>query len=97
MFFFHANNGMTVNLANEAAAYALGYHTSEAGRLCKHGASYGVMERLKIVEIYFSMTIAASTLPSINMLAKESKCLGKWPGRLWRSTRDLEQSKIEQK
>ena len=64
---------MTMNLAKEAAAHALGFQTSEAGRLYKHGASYSVMERLEIVEIYFSMTNADGTPPSINKLAKEAK------------------------
>ena len=61
MFFFHSDHWMTMNLAKEAAAHALSFQTSEAGRHYKHGASYGVMERLEIVEIYFQMTTANGT------------------------------------
>jgi hypothetical protein len=34
---------MTINLAKEASAHALGFQTIEAGCLYKNGASYGVM------------------------------------------------------
>ena len=42
-----------MNIAKEAAAHALGYQTSEAGGLYRHGAVYNPMERLEIVELFF--------------------------------------------
>ena len=62
-----------MNIAKEAAAHALGYQTSEAGRLYRQGAAYSPMERLEIVELFFLLTKADGTPPSINKLAKEAK------------------------
>jgi hypothetical protein len=63
-----------MNIAKEAAAHALGYQTSEAGGLYRQGAVYYYpMERLEIVELFFLLTRANGTPPSINKLAKEAK------------------------
>jgi hypothetical protein len=64
---------MTMNLAKEAAAQALGFHASEADRLHKNGASYGVMKRRETAEIHFSMTNSNGTPPSIKENTKEAR------------------------
>jgi hypothetical protein len=44
---------ITVNITKEAAAHALDYHTSEAGRFYRQGAAFSPMERLEIVELFY--------------------------------------------
>ncbi len=62
-----------MNIAQEAAAHALGYQTSEAGCLYRQGAVYSAMEWLEIVDLFILLTRADRAPPSINKLAKEAK------------------------
>jgi DNA-binding transcriptional regulator YhcF (GntR family) len=57
----------------EAAAHSLGFITSEAGRLLKNGSSYGLMEKLEVIEKYDSLLAADGVIPSIKKLATESR------------------------